>query len=269
MINSKTLRERHFIRNSDEKGLVVFIGAGPGDPELLTCKAHRIIKEADVIIYAGSLVNPEVLAEHKEDAEIFNSAHMNLKEIVEVMEKATNQGLLVARVHTGDPSIYGALAEQIQALRNRNIRYEIVPGVSSLFAAAAAVETELTRPEVSQTVIITRPAGRTPKPERESIKYLAEHQATMCIFLGVNMIEKVVSELREHYPADTPVAVVKRASWPDQEVVRGTLKDIAQRVEEAGIKKTALILVGEALGGDEVVPSKLYQAGFSHEYRDQ
>lgn len=268
MINSKTVKDRHLIRDRKKKGRVVFIGAGPGDPELLTRKAYRIIKEADVLIYAGSLVNPEVLAEHKKDAEIFNSAHMNLDEIVEVMEKATSQGLLVARVHTGDPSIYGALAEQIQALRNRNIHYEIIPGVSSLFAATAAVEAELTRPEVSQTVIITRPAGRTPKPERESIKYLAEHQATMCIFLGVSMIEKVVLELREHYPLETPVAVVKRASWPDQEVVRGTLQDIVQRVEEAGIQKTALILVGEALSDDEVVPSKLYQAGFSHEYRD-
>jgi len=185
------------------------------------------------------------------------------------MEEATQQGLLVVRVHTGDPSIYGALAEQIQELRNRNILYEIVPGVSSLFAAAAAVEAELTRPEVSQTVIITRPTGRTPKPERESIKYLAEHQATMCIFLGVKMMDKVVSQLLEHYPPETPVAVVKRASWPDQEVVRGTLKDIAGKVEEAGIQKTALILVGEALGDDPVVPSKLYQAGFSHEYREK
>ena len=269
MINSKTLRERQYIRDTSKKGRVVFIGAGPGDPELVTRKGYRIIKEADVINYAGSLVNPEVLAEHKRDAEIFNSAHMNLEEMVEVMEKATQQGLLVARVHTGDPSIYGALAEQIQALRNRNIRYEIVPGVSSLFAAAAAVEAELTRPEVSQTVIITRPTGRTPKPEPESIKYLAQHQATMCIFLGVNMIEKVVQELREHYPEETPVAVVKRASWPDQEVRRGTLKDITSKVEAAGIKKTALILVGEALSDDPVVPSKLYQAGFSHEYRDQ
>lgn len=269
MINSKTLRDRQFIRDTRKKGRVVFIGAGPGDPELLTRKGHRLIKEADVIIYAGSLVNPEILAQHKEDADIFNSAHMNLDEMVEVMEKATQQGLLVARVHTGDPSIYGAIAEQIQALKNRNIRYEIIPGVSSLFAAAAALEVELTRPEVSQTVIITRPTGRTPKPERESIRYLAEHQATLCIFLGVKMIDKVVSQLREHYPPETPVAVVKRASWPDQEVLRGTLQDIVAQVEEAGIEKTALILVGEALGEGDVVPSKLYQAGFSHEYRDE
>lgn len=268
MINSKTLRERHIPTDSNKKGQVVFLGAGPGDPELLTCKAYRIIKEADVIIYAGSLVNPEVLASHKEDAVIYNSAHMNLTEIIEIMEEATHQGLLVARVHTGDPSIYGAIGEQIQELRKKNIDYEIVPGVSSLFAAAAAVEAELTRPEVSQTVIITRPSGRTPKPERESISYLAEHGATMCIFLGIKMIDKVVGQLREHYSLDTPVAVVKRASWPDQEVVRGTLEDIVFKVQEAGFTKTAIILVGEALGDDEITPSKLYHPDFRHEYRE-
>ncbi|HMK54647.1 MAG TPA: precorrin-4 C(11)-methyltransferase [Methanobacteriaceae archaeon] len=268
MINSKALQERRILNDSNEKGRVVFIGAGPGDPELLTLKACRIIKKADVIIYAGSLVNPEVLAAHKADVEIFNSASMNLTEIIEVMVEATNQGLLVARVHTGDPSIYGAIAEQIQELKKKNIDFKIVPGVSSLFAAAAAVEAELTRPEVSQTVIITRPSGRTPKPESESIVNLAEHGATMCIFLGIQMIDKVVGQLKEHYSPNTPVVVVKRASWPDQEVVRGTLNDITGKVEKAGFTKTALIMVGAALGDAPITPSKLYHSDFSHEYRE-
>jgi precorrin-4/cobalt-precorrin-4 C11-methyltransferase len=173
------------------KGKVVFIGGGPGDPELLTLKAYKIIRKADTIIYAGSLVNKEVLNEAKPDAQIYNSATLNLDEIINIMEKKTGKGHLVARVHTGDPSIYGAIGEQIEKLREKNINYKIIPGVSSLFAVSAALESELTLPEVSQTVIITRPEGRTPKPDKEAIKYLAEHQATMCIFLGVQMIEEV------------------------------------------------------------------------------
>lgn len=246
---------------------VVFIGAGPGDPELLTIKAFRVIEDADVIIYAGSLVNPEVLGYAKSDALIYNSAHMNLDEILDVMEKSVQEGKMVARVHTGDPAIYGAIAEQIQYLREKKISYEIIPGVSSLFATAAALESELTLPEVSQTVIITRPSGRTPKPDREAIHRLAEHQATMCIFLGVHMIEKVVSELLTSYDQDTPVAVVQKASWEDEKIVRGTLIDIVSKVQEAGIKKTAIIVVGDVLGTSRVTPSKLYDSHFSHEYR--
>lgn len=170
-------------------------------------------------------------------------------------------------MHTGDPSIYGAIGEQIEKLREKNINYEIIPGVSSLFAVSAALESELTLPEVSQTVIITRPEGRTPKPDKEAIKYLAEHQATMCIFLGVQMIEEVAEELKTRYPADTPVAVVKKASWEDEEIVRGTLEDIAGKVKSAGLTKTAIIVVGKVLDHGEVTPSKLYDKGFSHEYR--
>jgi precorrin-4/cobalt-precorrin-4 C11-methyltransferase len=248
-------------------GKVIFLGAGPGDPELLTIKAAKVIKIADVIIYAGSLVNPKVLSGSKEGAQIYNSAQMNLDEIILMMEKSTNEGKLVARVHTGDPAIYGAIAEQIQYLKAKNIPYEIIPGVSSLFASAAALEAELTQPEVSQTVIITRPSGRTPKPEREAIFRLAEHQATMCIFLGVHMIGKVVSELLTFYDPITPVAVVQKASWDDEKIVRGTLEDIAHQVQDAGITKTALIVVGDVLGTDAVTPSKLYDAHFTHEYR--
>lgn len=249
------------------KGKVVFIGGGPGDPELLTLKAYKIIKKADTIIYAGSLVNKEVLNEAKPDAQIYNSATLNLDEIIDIMEKETSKGHLVARVHTGDPSIYGAIGEQIEKLREKNINYEIIPGVSSLFAVSAALKSELTLPEVSQTVIITRPEGRTPKPDKEAIKYLAEHQATMCIFLGVQMIEEVAEELKTRYPADTPVAVVKKASWEDEEIVRGTLEDIAGKVKSAGLTKTAIIVVGRVLDPGEVTPSKLYDKGFSHEYR--
>jgi precorrin-4/cobalt-precorrin-4 C11-methyltransferase len=249
------------------KGKVVFIGGGPGDPELLTLKAYKIIRKADTIIYAGSLVNKEVLNEAKPDAQIYNSATLNLDEIINIMEKKTGKGHLVARVHTGDPSIYGAIGEQIEKLREKNINYEIIPGVSSLFAVSAALESELTLPEVSQTVIITRPEGRTPKPDKEAIKYLAEHQATMCIFLGVQMIEEVAEELKTRYPADTPVAVVKKASWEDEEIVRGTLEDIAGKVKSAGLTKTAIIVVGKVLDHGEVTPSKLYDKGFSHEYR--
>ena len=249
------------------EGKVIFIGAGPGDPELLTVKGQNALKNADIIIYAGSLVNKEVLSVAKETAEIYNSASMNLDEILEIMGTQTKQGKIIARVHTGDPAIYGAIGEQIEFLRYKNIDFEIIPGVSSLFATAAALESELTLPEISQTVIITRPEGRTPKPELESIKELAKHKATMCIFLGIHMIEDVVRDLLTHYPEDTPVAVVKKASWKDQMVVKGTLEDIAFKVKEAGIEKTAIIVVGNVLDPGDITPSKLYDAEFTHEYR--
>jgi len=248
-------------------GKVIFIGGGPGDPELLTLKAYNIIKKADVIIYAGSLVNRDVLNCAKNDSIIKNSASMNLDEILDLMEKSVKNGKLVARVHTGDPAIYGAIGEQIEGLKEKKISFEIIPGVSSFFAAAAALETELTLPEVSQTVIITRPEGRTPKPSAEAISKLAEHQATMCIFLGVQMIEDVVNDLLTHYKPGTPVAVVQKASWPDEKIVRGTLDDISSKVHEARITKTAMIVVGDVLDTEGITPSKLYNKEFTHEYR--
>lgn len=248
-------------------GRVVFIGGGPGDPELLTIKAYNTIKEADVIIYAGSLVNRAVLKHAREDAEVMSSASMNLPQILDTMEKSVREGKVVARVHTGDPSIYGAIGEQIEYLREKNIPYQIIPGVSSLLATAAALETELTLPEISQTVIITRPAGRTPKPPKESISSLAAHEATMCIFLGAQMIDDVLEELKEEYSRGTPVAVVQKASWDDQKIVRGTLEDIGHKVKESGIKKTAIIVVGKVLDPGPITPSKLYDASFGHEYR--
>ena len=250
------------------KGKCVFIGAGPGDIELLTLKGYKVIQKAEVIIYAGSLVNPKILEYNENNAEIYNSASMDLNETTESIRKGVSEGKIVARVHTGDPSIYGAIAEQIRELKKLDIDYEIIPGVSSVFATAAALESELTLPEISQTVIITRPEGRTPKPKGEIISSLSKHHGTMCIFLGVGMIDEVVEELLVGYEKTTPVAVVKKASWPDEEIVKGTLENIADKVKQAGFKKTSMIIVGDAIGTTDFNPSKLYDKDFKHEYRN-
>lgn len=246
--------------------MVHFIGAGPGDPELLTLKGKRLIDEADVIIYAGSLVNPQVLQGAKKTAKIYNSASMTLEEVIAVMKDAAEHGLCVARVHTGDPAIFGAHREQMDALDRLGIPYDVTPGVSSFLAAAAALKKEYTLPGVSQTVILTRMEGRTPMPEREKLKDLARHQVTMVIFLSVGQMEKLAEELMEYYPPDTPAAVVYKASWEDQKIVTGNLTTIAGRVREAGITKTALTVVGRFLG-DEYELSRLYDKHFSHEFR--
>jgi precorrin-4/cobalt-precorrin-4 C11-methyltransferase len=248
-------------------GQVIFIGGGPGDPDLLTLKAYKVIQNAEIIIYAGSLVNKDVLGCAREDAQIYNSASLNLDEIIDLMEKGVSEGKTVARVHTGDPAIYGAIGEQIRELDKKEIKYDIIPGVSSLFATAAALKTELTLPEISQTVIITRPEGRTPKPSTEQIADLARHHATMCIFLGVHMIEDVVKDLLNHYSPETPVGVVQKASWPEEIVIRGTLNDISIRVKDARITKTAMIVVGPVLDPGDFKASKLYDSKFTHEYR--
>lgn len=246
---------------------VYFIGAGPGDPELITLKGIRAIEKADIVIYAGSLVNPEILRYARKDAEIYNSATMDLDEVLAVMERGARDGKVTARVHTGDPAIYGAIQEQMDALRERGITYEVIPGVSSFLAAAAALEQEYTLPDVTQTVILTRMEGRTPVPEKEKLAELARHGSTMCIFLSVHAISAVVAELRQGYAEDTPVAVVQKASWPDQRIVLGTLADIADKVKEAGISKTALIVVGDVFRG-RYEKSRLYDPGFTHGYRE-
>lgn len=246
--------------------MVYFVGAGAGDPELLTIKGKRLIDNADVVIYAGSLVNPEVLKDVKKDCMIYDSAGMNLEEVLGVMKSAEAEGKTTVRVHTGDSSIYGAIREQIDALDELNIEHEVVPGVSSFLAAAAAMQKEYTLPDVTQTVILTRMEGRTPVPERESIEELAKHRATMILFLSVGMIDELVVKLKTSYPETTPVAVVYKASWPDQKIIYGTLSDIAAKVKEAGIRKTALVTVGDFLG-NEYELSKLYDKTFSHEYR--
>jgi precorrin-4/cobalt-precorrin-4 C11-methyltransferase len=245
---------------------VYFIGAGPGDPELLTLKGHRIIGGADVIIYAGSLVNPKVFAHCNAAAQIHNSAEMDLAQIIAVMEAAHANGQSVARIHTGDPSIYGSIREQMEELDKLAIGYEVVPGVSSFTAAASVLAKEFTVPEISQTVICTRFEGRTPVPELERIELLASHRTSMAIFLSVHMMADLVTQLTKHYPVTTPIAVVEKATWPDQCVVRGTLADIAEKVCLAGIKKTAMILVGDFLGNG-YNNSKLYDTQFTHEYR--
>lgn len=246
--------------------MVHFIGAGPGDPELLTIKGKKLIDGADVIIYAGSLVNKEILKDAKKDAEIYNSASMTLEEVLDVMKRGEELKKQVVRVHTGDPSIFGAHREQMDALERMGIAYDVVPGVSSFLAAAAALKKEYTLPGVSQSVILTRMEGRTPMPEGEGLKELAKHHATMIIFLSVGMMDKLCGELRGEYREDTPVAVVYKASWPDEKIVRGTLADIASRVREAGITKTALTVVGDFLGNDYEL-SKLYDKHFTHEFR--
>jgi len=245
---------------------VYFIGAGPGDPDLITVKGKRLIEESPVIIYAGSLVNPAVLAGAPKDAEIHNSASMDFEEVMEVMEKGIKEGKTVARVHTGDPAIYGAIQEQMNWLDEKGITYEVVPGVSSFLAAAAALKQEYTLPEVTQTVMVTRLEGRTPVPVKEKLASLAQHGSTICIFLSVGMIEKVVEELGQGYPLDTPIVVAQRVSWPDQKIVRGTLGDIAEKVKDEQITKTALIIVSPAFKNEGAM-SKLYDKTFTHEYR--
>lgn len=247
---------------------IFFVGAGPGDPELITVKGQRLLREADVIVYAGSLVNPALLDEAKEGAAIYNSATMTLDEVIEVMSAAAREGKCVVRLHTGDPSIYGAIQEQMDALRKLDIDYSVTPGVSSFLATAAALRQEYTLPGVSQTVIITRMEGRTPVPEKEALAKLAQHNATMCIFLSVHMVSEVMDELAKGgYRPETPAAVVKKASWPDQEIIRGTIATIGSQVEEAGIGKTAMIVVGDCLSSDYEL-SRLYAADFTHMYRD-
>ncbi len=246
---------------------VFIVGAGPGDPQLMTLKGKSIVEMADVLIYAGSLVNPEVMQWRKKDAVIYNSAKMTLDEVIDVIKAGVDEDKQVVRLHTGDPSIYGAIKEQIDRLDELNIPSEVVPGVSSFVASAAVLKKEFTLPNVSQTVICTRMEGRTPVPEKESLESLAAHRASMAIFLSVQMIDKVVEKLTVHYPKRTPVAVVQRATHSDQKVVLGRLEDIVQKVKDANITKTAQILVGDFLD-TEYELSKLYDASFAHEYRD-
>lgn len=247
---------------------VAIVGAGPGDIELITVKGRRLLDQADTIVFAGSLVNKKILDGCK--ADIYDSKGMNLDEIIQVLAGDWKKGKRVVRLHTGDPSIFGAIKEQMQELLKQKVPYTIVPGVSSAFGAAASLNAELTLPEVAQTVIITRQEGRTPVPELERLRLLASHQTTMMIFLSVSMMEKVVAELCEGgYAIDTPVAIVEKATWDDENIILGTLRDIAEKVKDAGIKKTALICVGKVFEDVELAAvSKLYDRTFSHGTRD-
>jgi precorrin-4/cobalt-precorrin-4 C11-methyltransferase len=248
-----------------------FVGAGPGDAELITVKGARLLREADVVVFAGSLVDRELVATYAPNAQVWDSAGMNLEETTQVLAQAAMDGKRVVRLHTGDPAIYGAIQEQMSELDRLGIGYAVVPGVTSAFAAAATLRQELTLPEVSQTVIITRLAGRTPVPERERLSEIARIGATLVIYLSVGMVERVVAELLAGaYTPETPAAVVAKASWPDEEVVEGTLADIAAKVQAAGIDRQALIIVGDVLRARReglAAVSKLYDREFSHGFR--
>ncbi|MFQ5685568.1 MAG: precorrin-4 C(11)-methyltransferase, partial [Candidatus Scalindua sp.] len=236
---------------------VYFIGAGPGDPELITVKGKKIIEISGYCIYAGTLVNPDILKYCSKDTMIYDSASMTLDEIINLIEEAKEDNKDVARVHTGDPSIYGAIQEQMSELDKRGIDYEVIPGVSSFLAAASTLKQELTLPGVSQTVIITRIEGRTPVPETEGLETLAKSKATLCIFLSVNKIDKVASILRPIYGTNCPVAIVYKASWKDEKVIISNLSDVADEITQNDIKKTAIIVVGDVLSKNFEY-SKLY-----------
>ena len=248
--------------------MVYFVGAGSGAADLITVRGMHMLQQADVIIYAGSLVNPELLEYARADCEIHNSAHLTLEEVLKLMQEAQTQGKMVVRLHTGEPSIYGAVREQMDALDADDIAYDDTPGVSSFCGAAAALCAEYTLPNVSQTVIITRMEGRTPVPEAEQLAKLAAHGATMVIFLSIGLVDKVQQALLESggYRPDTPAAVVYKATWPEQKVVRCTVSTLAEETRKNGITKTALIVVGDFLG-ENYERSKLYDPAFTTEFR--
>lgn len=247
--------------------MVYFVGAGPGAVDLITVRGAELLKKADVIIYAGSLVNPELLKYAKKECNIYNSAVMTLEEVIAVMEESYKNNKMVVRLHTGDMSIYGAVREQSDILKSKNIPFESVPGVSSFLGAAASLNAEYTLPSISQTVILTRMAGRTPVPEKEDIRLLASHNASMVIFLSSSMLGRLSDELiAGGYRKDTPCAIVYKATWEDEIKVVTTLAELEKSGRENNITKTALVLVGDFLG-DIYERSKLYDGTFSHEFR--
>lgn len=247
--------------------MVYFVGAGPGAADLITVRGQRYLENADVIIYAGSLVNKALLKAAKEGCQIYNSAYMTLEEVIAVMEEAEKKGFSTVRLHTGDPSLYGAIREQMDILRQKKIAFSVCPGVSSFCGAAASLQIEYTLPAVSQSVIISRAEGRTPVPERESIRKLAMHQSTMVLFLSSGLAGKVKEELLAGgYAADTPAAVVFKATWEEEKLLYTTVGRLPEDMEQEGIDKTALIIVGNVLGG-EYQKSKLYDASFTTGFR--
>ena len=248
--------------------MVHFVGAGSGAPDLITLRGARLLGEADVVIYAGSLVNPELLTLTKPGCEVHDSAKLTLEEVIALIERAEREGKTTVRLHTGDPSIYGAVREQFDALTERGIDFDVCPGVSSFCGAAAALRAEYTLPNVSQTVIITRMAGRTPVPERESIASFAAHHATMVIFLSTGMLKKLSEELiKGGYEANTPAAIVYKATWPDEKRVVCTVATLAEAAEQENIKKTALIIVGDVTAQAGYERSRLYAPEFTTEFR--
>lgn len=248
--------------------MVYFVGAGSGAPDLITVRGQKLLQQADVVIYAGSLVNPALLEETKEDCEIFNSAKMTLEEVIEIMESAHQQQKMTVRLHTGDPSIYGAVREQMDILEQEGIPFESCPGVSSFCGAASALNLEYTLPDVSQSVIITRMAGRTPVPEREEIASFAAHHATMVIFLSTGMLPELQERLMAGgYESDTPAAIVYKATWQEEEKYICTVSTLAQTAREHNITKTALIIVGDVVIHSNYRRSDLYHPAFETEFR--
>jgi precorrin-4/cobalt-precorrin-4 C11-methyltransferase len=245
---------------------VYFIGAGPGDPELITVKGQRLLRSCPVILYAGSLV-PEALLEGHNAELVVNTAELHLEAIIQLLHEAHEKGQDVARVHSGDPSLYGAIGEQIRHLRALSIPFQIIPGVTATAACAALLESELTLPGVSQTLILTRYATKSEMPAGEQLGDLARHGASMAIHLGVSHLSRIIAELLPHYGSDCPIAVVHRASWPDQDWVSGTLADIEAKVQAKGFRRTALILIGRVLGAEQFADSALYHTGTQHLYR--
>jgi len=253
-----------------ERHPVIFVGAGPGDPDLITVKGQKALAGADLVLYAGSLVSPAVLGWANPAAELIDTAKLDLKEICARLLAGHQAGRRVVRVHSGDPALFGAIQEQLEVLEREDVPCLVIPGVSAAFAAAAALAQELTLPEVTQTVILTRAAGRTPVPEKEALHDLARHGATLVIYLSIKLIDAVVAELTPAYGQETPVVVAYRVSWPDQRLIRGTLATIADLVKDSGIERQALILVGPVLSareGELQARSKLYDQGFSHGFR--
>lgn len=248
--------------------MVYFVGAGPGAADLITVRGQQYLKKADVIVYAGSLVNPALLEEAKESCRIYNSAEMTLMEVIQVMEEADREGKLCVRLHTGDPSLYGAIREQMDCLRERQISFEICPGVSSFCGAAASLQIEYTLPAVSQTVILTRLEGRTPVPQKEAIEELAAHQATMVVFLSTGMLGELQKRLQKGgYSPQTPAAIIYKATWPEEKKLYCTAGTLEQTAKAAGIRKTALIIVGNIFQKD-YSRTCLYDEFFTTEYRE-
>lgn len=248
--------------------MVYFVGAGTGAVDLITVRGMRLLEQADVIIYAGSLVNPELLNYAKAECEVHNSAKLTLDEVIGIIKKSENEGKMIVRLHTGDPSVYGAVREQMDALEQLGIQYESCPGVSACFGAAASLNLEYTLPDISQSLIITRMEGKTKVPEKESIESFAAHQATMAIYLSTGMLETLCQRLIDGgYKKDTPAALVYKATWPEEEAYTGTIETLPQIAKEHGITKTALVLVGDVIKHQNYQKSRLYAPDFSTEFR--
>jgi precorrin-4/cobalt-precorrin-4 C11-methyltransferase len=251
-----------------ESNTVYFVGSGPGDPELITLKAKRLLEQADTIIYSGSLLNPKILEYSKKEAKTYDAAHLDREKIFTILRDTTKEGKLAIRFHDGDPGLFSTIREQIDKLERDGIKCRVIPGVTAILGAAAALNLELTLPGNTQTLIITRAEFRTPVPTREKISELAKHGATMAFYLSVHLISDVVEELLQGaYTTETPAAIVYRATWEDQKIIKGTLADIARKTKEARIIKTALIIVGDSLAPKQYEFSKVYDAGFTHGYR--